>query len=69
MNHKTRGVGVMDLVFIWKLAVLGVHGKIQVCILLLLRVNDDILAILTKQVKIPPPALVRDRSLVHVFVS
>lgn len=48
MDHEAGRVEVVDLVFVWELAVLGVHGKVQICILLLLRVDHDVLAILTE---------------------
>lgn len=66
MDHEPWGVRVMDLILVRQLGVLCVHGHVEVCVLLLLRIDHDILAVLADQVQIPPPTLVR--VLGHVLV-
>lgn len=67
MYHEARRVGVVYLILVRQLGMLSVHGKIDVGVLLLLRIDDNILAILVKEVQVPPPTLVRVMS--HILMS
>jgi hypothetical protein len=67
VNHEARRIGIVDLIFVRQLGVLGMHGKVEVGILLLLGVNNNILAILIKEIQIPPSTLMSVLS--HVLMS
>jgi hypothetical protein len=57
----------VNLIFVWQLGVLGMHGEVEIGVLLLLRVNDDILAILMKEIQIPPSTLMSILS--HILMT
>jgi hypothetical protein len=46
MDHEASRIGIVNLILVRQLRMLGVHGKIKAGVFLLLRIGDNIFAIL-----------------------
>jgi hypothetical protein len=46
MDHEASRIGIMTLILVWQLRMLGMHGKVEAGVFLLLRIGYNIFAIL-----------------------